>query len=289
MLARPEDTEKTLLEKARIAAILGTYQATLDKFNFISKQWQKNVQEERLLGVSITGQWDSEVVRKPEVLRKMKEVVIKTNKKYAKRFGINPATAATSVKPSGTVSKVFNTSSGMHPRFAKYYIQRIRISAHDALFKMLKDQGVPYHPEVGQDPETATTFVLEFPIKSPEGAITIKDLSAIDMLEHWKNVKLNYTEHNPSITVYVGEDEWIEVANWVYKNWDIVGGIAFLPKTDHVYKLAPWEEIDEKTYNELYERIKNIDFSKLVLYEQEDETDVKRELACAGGTCEIEI
>ncbi len=289
VLARPEDTEKTLLEKARIAAILGTYQATLDKFNFISKQWQKNVQEERLLGVSITGQWDSEVVRKPEVLRKMKEVVIKTNKKYAKRFGINPATAATSVKPSGTVSKVFNTSSGMHPRFAKYYIQRIRISAHDALFKMLKDQGVPYHPEVGQDPETATTYVLEFPIKSPEGAITVKGLSAIDMLEHWKNIKLNYTEHNPSITVYVGEDEWIEVANWVYKNWDIVGGIAFLPKTDHVYKLAPWEEIDEKTYNELYERVKNIDFSKLVLYEQEDETDVKRELACAGGTCEIEI
>ena len=289
VLARPDDTEKTLLEKARVAAILGTYQATLDDFNYISKEWKKNVQDERLLGVSITGQWDSEVVRRSEVLRKMKEVVLKTNKKYAKRFGVNPATAATSVKPSGTVSKVFNTSSGMHPRFAKYYIQRIRISASDALFKMLKDQGVPYHPEVGQDPETATTYVLEFPIKAPEGATVSDDLSAIDMLEHWKKVKLNYTEHNPSITISVGEDEWIEVANWVYENWDIVGGLSFLPRTDFVYKLAPWEKIDEKTYYEMLEKVKDIDFSKLVLYEQEDNTDVKRELACAGGTCEIEI
>ncbi len=289
ILARPEDTEETLLEKARIATILGTYQATLDDFKYISKQWKKNISEERLLGVSITGQWDSEVVRKESVLRKLKEEVVKTNKKYAKRFGINQATAATSVKPSGTVSKTFNTSSGMHPRFAKYYIQRIRISASDALFKMLKDQGVPYHPEVGQDMESATTYVLEFPIKSPGGAVVNSELSAIEMLEHWKKVKLNYTEHNPSITISVGEDEWIKVANWVYENWDIVGGLSFLPRTDFVYKLAPMEEIDEKRYNELIKRVKNIDFSKLVLYEQEDETDVKKELACAGGTCEIEI
>ena len=289
VIARPDDTEKTLLEKARIAAILGTYQATLDNFNFISKQWQKNIQEERLLGVSITGQWDSPVVRDEKILRKLRDEVIKTNKKYAKRFGINPATAATSVKPSGTVSKTFNTASGMHPRFAKYYIQRIRISAHDALFQMLKDQGVPYHPEVGQEMDTANTYVLEFPIKAPDKAVLNADLSAIDMLEHWKKVKLNYTEHNPSITISVGDDEWVDVANWVYENWDIVGGLSFLPRTDFVYKLAPMEEIDEKTYKELYERIKNIDFSKLVLYEEEDETDVKQELACAGGTCEIEI
>ncbi len=289
VIARSDDTEETLLEKARVAAILGTYQATLDKFGYISKQWKKNISEERLLGVSITGQWDSKAVRNPKTLRKLREEIIKVNRKYAKRFGINPATAATSVKPSGTVSKTFNTSSGMHPRFAKYYIQRIRISAHDALFQMLKDQGVSYYPEVGQDPESATTYVLEFPIKAPEGAIVNSDLSAIDMLEYWKMVKLNYTEHNPSITISVGEDEWVEVANWVYENWDIVGGLSFLPRTDFVYKLAPLEEIDEQKYKEMLERVKNLDFSKLVLYEEEDETDVKQELACAGGTCEIEI
>ncbi len=289
IIARPEDTEEDLIKKAKIAAILGTYQATLDNFKFISKEWKKNVSEERLLGVSITGQWDCAAVRDEKILRKLKDVVIKTNKKYAKRFGINESTATTAVKPSGTVSKTFNTASGMHPRFAKYYIQRVRISAHDALFKMLKAQGVPYHPEVGQDPENATTFVLEFPLKSPKGAVVNSDLSAIDMLEHWKKVKLNYTEHNPSITISVGDDEWVEVANWVYENWDIVGGLSFLPRTDFVYKLAPMEEIDKSTYEELSKRIKHIDFSKLVLFEQEDETDVKRELACAGGTCEIEI
>ncbi len=289
VIARPDDTEETLLEKAKIAAILGTYQATLDKFGYISKEWKKNISDERLLGVSVTGQWDSKAARNAETLRKMRDMVIKTNRKYAKRFGINPATAATSVKPSGTVSKTFNTSSGMHPRFAKYYIQRIRISAHDALFAMLKDQGVPYHPEVGQDMDSANTYVLEFPIKAPEGSIVNSDLSAIDMLEHWKKVKLNYTEHNPSITISVGDDEWVDVANWVYENWDIVGGLSFLPRADFVYKLAPLEEIDEKTYIELSKRMKNIDFSKLMLYEEEDETDVKQELACAGGTCEIEI
>ncbi len=289
IIARPDDTEKTLLEKARIATILGTYQASLDDFKYISKQWKKNIQDERLLGVSITGQWDCPAVRDEKVLRRLRDEVIKTNKKYAKRFGINPTTAATSVKPSGTVSKTFNSSSGMHPRYAKYYVQRIRISAHDALFQMLKDQGVPYHPEVGQDPETANTYVVEFPIKAPEGAIVNDDLSAIDMLEHWKKVKLNYTEHNPSITISVGEDEWVEVANWVYENWDIVGGLSFLPRSDFVYKLAPMEKIDKETYDKLYERVKHIDFSKLVLYEKEDETDVKQEAACAGGTCEIEI
>ena len=289
IIARPEDDEKTLLDKARIATILGTYQATLDKFNFLSKEWKKNVSDERLLGVSITGQWDCKAVRNEKTLEKMKDMVIKTNKKYAKRFGINPSTATTAVKPSGTTSKTLNTASGMHPRFAKYYIQRVRISAHDALFKMLQSQGVPYHPEVGQDPENATTYVLEFPLKAPKGAIVNSDLKAVDMLEHWKKVKLHYTEHNPSITISVGEDEWLEVANWVYDNWDIVGGLSFLPRTDFVYKLAPMEEIDEATYKKLSSTLKNIDFSKLVLFEQEDDTDVKKELACAGGACEIEV
>ena len=152
---------------------------------------------------------------------------------------------------------------------------------------MLKDQGVPYFPEVGQTKESATTFVLEFPIKSPKGSIYKNDLTAINQLEHWKLVKINYTEHNPSVTVSVGDDEWIEVANWVYKNWDIVGGLSFLPRDNHVYQLAPYEEIDEKKYLELSDRLKHIDYSKIITYEKTDELDVKKELACVSGVCEI--
>jgi hypothetical protein len=177
----------------------------------------------------------------------------------------------------------------MHPRHSPFYIRRIRISATDALFKMLKDQGVPYHPEVGQSKENAMTYVLEFPVKSPEGSIYRNDMTAIQQLEHWKMVKLNYTEHNPSVTVSIGENEWIEVANWVYKNWDIVGGLSFLPRDNHVYQLAPYEEIDEKRYNELADKLKHIDYSKIITYEKSDELDVKKELACAGGVCEIAL
>ena len=191
------------------------------------------------------------------------------------------------MKPSGSLSQVVDCASGMHPRHAPYYIRRIRISATDALFKMLKDQGVPYSPEVGQSEEDATTFVLEFPVKSPEGSIYKNDLSAIDQLEHWKLVKINYTEHNPSVTISIGENEWIAVADWVYKNWDIVGGLSFLPRDNHVYQLAPYEAIDEKKYLELSEVLKNIDYSKIITYEKVDELDVKKELACVAGVCEI--
>jgi ribonucleoside-diphosphate reductase alpha chain len=289
VIARKEDNEKSLVRKARIATILGTYQSSLTKFGYISKEWTKNVEDERLLGVSITGQWDSPAVRDEKVLRKMKAMAQKTNVEYAKKLGINPSTAITAVKPSGTTSKTLDSSSGMHTRFAPYYVQRIRISATDSLFKMLKEQGVPYHPEVGQSLENATTYVLEFGIKSPKGAIVTSDMTALDQLEHWKKVKENYTEHNPSITISVGDDEWIAVANWLYEHWDIVGGLSFLPRNDHVYQLAPMEEIDEKRYKELVAKTAHIDFSKLPLYELRDETDVKKELACAGGLCEIEI
>ncbi len=289
VIARKDDDEKSLLHKARIATILGTYQASLTKFGYISKDWSRNVEDERLLGVSITGQWDSPTVRDPKVLKKMKDITIRTNKKYAERLGINPSTAITAVKPSGTTSKTLDASSGMHARFAPYYVQRIRIAASDSLFKMLKDQGVPYHPEVGQSLENATTYVLEFGIKAPSGAKVTADMTALDQLEHWKLVKENYTEHNPSITISVGDNEWIAVANWVYEHWDIVGGLSFLPRNDHVYQLAPMQEITKDKYEELIKNTKNIDFSKLSLYELKDETDLKKELACTGGTCEIEI
>lgn len=287
VVARTEDTEESLMRKIRVATILGTYQSTLTKFGYLSKQWKNNCDAERLLGVSITGQWDSPLSRKPEMLKKLRLESIRINKIYAKKFGVNESTCITAVKPSGTVSQTVDCSSGMHPRHAPYYIRRVRISATDSLFKMLKDQGVPYHPEVGQTHDSANTFVLEFPMKAPVDSICKDDISALDQLEHWKVVKVNYTEHNPSVTVSVGENEWIKVAHWLYQNWDIVGGLSFLPRNNHVYQLAPYEAIDEKKYKDLVSKMPDFDFSKMVTYELIDETEVKRELACVSGTCDI--
>ncbi|HUQ29910.1 MAG TPA: ATP cone domain-containing protein [Candidatus Paceibacterota bacterium] len=287
VVARATDTKESLVRKARLATILGTYQSTLVTLPFLSKEWQENCESERLLGVSITGQWDSTAVRNADALQAMRAETIKTNKKYAERFGVNASTAITCVKPSGTVSQTIGVASGMHARHAPYYLRRIRISATDSLFKMLRDQGMPYYPEVGQSREEANTYVLEFPVKAPEGAICKDDLSALDQLEHWKLVKQNFTEHNPSVTVSVGEDEWIAVANWVYANWEIVGGLSFLPRSNHVYQLAPYEAISKERYEEYVASLPKIDYSKLYSYERQDETELKKELACAGGTCEI--
>lgn len=288
VVARPEDTEKTLLKKVRIATILGTYQSTLTNFPYISKEWKKNCEEERLLGVSITGQWDSPVARNPKTLEKLRNHALGVNREYAKRFGINESTCVTCVKPSGTVSQLVDAASGMHPRHAPYYIRRIRISATDPLFQMLKEQKFPYHPEVGQLESSATTYVLEFPVKAPAGAAFRNDLSAIEQLEYWKMVKERFTEHNPSVTISVGNDEWIESANWLYKNWGMLGGLSFLPRTNHVYQLAPYEEISEARYKELVAKIPDTDFSHIVAYEEEDQTTGAKELACVGGVCEID-
>ncbi|MBP6883681.1 MAG: ribonucleoside-triphosphate reductase [Candidatus Pacebacteria bacterium] len=287
VVARADDTEESLLRKIRIATILGTYQSSLTYFPYLSKEWKKNCEKERLLGVSITGQWDSKVARDPAVLRKLRDASIEANKKYSKRFLVAASTCITCVKPSGNASQTVDCSSGMHARHAPYYIRRVRISASDALFKMLKDQGVPYYPEVGQTLEDATTFVLEFPVKAPEGAIFKNDLSALDQLEHWKVVKENYTEHNPSVTISIGDDEWLHVANWIYENWELVGGLSFLPRSNHVYQLAPYEEIKKDRYEEMLKKVKDLDFSKIVTYEKVDETETKKELACVAGICEV--
>ena len=287
VVARAEDTEETLMKKVRVATILGTYQSTLTKFGYLGKEWKENCDEERLLGVSVTGQWDSTLSRDAKMLTKLRLESIRVNKIYAKRFNIGESTCITAVKPSGTVSQTVDCASGMHPRHAPYYIRRIRISATDSLFKMMKDQGVPYHPEVGQTHDDANTFVLEFPMKAPIGAICKDDISAINQLEHWKIVKVNYTEHNPSVTISVGENEWIQVAHWLYQNWNIVGGLSFLPRSNHVYQLAPYEAIDEKKYKELVSKMPDFDFSKIITYEIKDETEVKRELACVSGVCDI--
>jgi len=289
VVVRREDTEKDLMNKVRIATLLGTYQSTLTNFPYLSKEWKKNCEEERLLGVSMTGQWDCSALRNPETMRKLREVAIQTNKKYSRRFGVNESTAITCVKPSGNGSQLFDSASGCHPRYAKYYIRRVRIENHNPLFRMLKDAGVPYHPEVGQPRDSASTYVVEFPIKAPKGAMTRHDIGALDQLAYWKMLKENYTEHNPSTTIQVADDEWINVGNWVYKNWDIVGGIAFLPKSDHVYKLAPYEEISKERYEQMVEHFPEIDFSKIVLYEYDDETTGSKELACVAGTCEVDI
>jgi hypothetical protein len=287
VVARANDTKESLVRKARLATILGTYQSTLTTLPYISKEWIENCESERLLGVSITGQWDSKAVREAGVLSAMRAETIKTNKKYAERFGVNASTAITCVKPSGTVSQTIGVSSGMHARHAPYYIRRVRISATDSLFKMLRDQGMPYYPEVGQSMEEANTFVLEFPVKSPDGAICKDDLTAIDQLTHWKLVKEHFTEHNPSVTVSVGDNEWIEVANWVYANWEIVGGLSFLPRSNHVYRLAPYEAITKEQYENMVARLPKVDYSKLYAYERQDETELKKELACVSGVCEI--
>jgi hypothetical protein len=288
IVARHNDTAESLSRKMRLAVILGTYQSTLVKFGYLSKEWEENCKKERLLGVSITGQWDCPAVRDPKILQKLKNEAIAINKQYARKFGVNESTAITCVKPSGTLSQMVDCSSGMHPRHAEYYIRRVRISATDSLFKMLKDQGVPYFPEVGQTYESANTFVLEFPVHTVGNSKIFKDdLTALEQLEHWKMVKDSYTEHNPSVTVSIGTDEWVKVAYWIYENWDVVGGLSFLPRADHVYQLAPYEAIDKKKYDEMMQNFPTIDFSKIISYEKKDETEMKKELACAGGVCEI--
>jgi hypothetical protein len=177
----------------------------------------------------------------------------------------------------------------LHTRHAPYYVRRIRISSTDSLFRMLRDQKVPFRPEVGQGPEDATTYVLEFPVKAPKGSVFRNDLRALDQLEYWKKVKQNYTEHNPSVTVSVGNDEWIAVANWLYNNWDMIGGLSFLPRDDHAYELAPYEDLSKEEYEKLAAEFPDIDFSQILLYEKEDETQGSKELACVGGVCEIAL
>ncbi|KND50496.1 MAG: ribonucleoside-diphosphate reductase alpha chain [Parcubacteria bacterium C7867-007] len=287
VIARAGDTKESLVRKARLATILGTYQSTLTSLNYLSKEWTENCEAERLLGVSVTGQWDSKASRTADTLKAMRLETIKTNKKYAEKMGVSASMAITCVKPSGTVSQTFDVSSGMHPRHSPYYVRRIRISATDSLFKFMRDAGVPFFPEVGQNPETANTYVLEFPVKAPEGAISKNDITALDQLEHWKLVKQNYTEHNPSVTVSVGDDEWIKVANWVYENWEIVGGLSFLPRDNHVYRLAPYEPITKAEYETRMKNFPTVDYAKLMLYERADETELKKEMACVAGICEI--
>jgi len=288
IVVRPQDSGEDLKRKIRLATILGTYQATLTDFGYLSKEWKENCEEEALLGVSITGYYDNKAIRTEKVLNELRLEAIKVNKEFAKKFGIKQSTCITTIKPHGNSGQLLYVGSGMHPWYAKHYIRRVRIATNDPLFQLIKDQGVPFKAEVGYSTADSTVAVLEFPIKAPTNAVTRNEISAIDLLNEWKKLKVNYIEHNPSVTIYVGPDEWIEVANFVYENWDIVGGLSFLPRSDHVYQLAPYEEIDEKEYEKRMKEIQHIDFSKLVYYEQDDNTTGAKEFACVSGVCSID-
>jgi ribonucleoside-diphosphate reductase alpha chain len=287
IVIRPRDTVATLKRKMELATLLGTYQSTLTNFGYLSKKWKENCEAERLLGVSLTGYYDNPIIRDDKVLDALKADSIETNKKYAKRFGINPSTAITCVKPHGNSGQLLGVGSGMHPWYAPYFIRRVRISHTDTLLQMARDQGVPCLPEVGQSEATATTFVLEFPVKAPAGAIFKDEVTALDLMKEWKRLKEHFVEHNPSATIYVGPDEWIAVGNFVYENWDWIGGLSFLPRSDHVYQLAPYEAIAKEEYERRTRAIGKIDFSKLSQYEASDNTTGAKEFACVSGVCEI--
>lgn len=291
VVCRPYDTPDTLVKKVIHATILGTYQATLTNFKYVSDKFKTNCEEERLLGVSLTGQFDCKVVRTPQALQSLKEAAIKANIMFAKQFGITQATAVTCVKPEGTTGALTTSSCGIHPAFAPYYRRRVRISAHDPLFKLLKDSDAKYYPETGQTMDSANTYVLEVPLKSADGAITEKDMSGLDMFDYWKIVKDNYCEHNASTTVKYSSDETIDLLKRLKDNWETVGGLAFLPRDDAIYPLAPIEPMTKEEYEreiKIYQAL-NIDFSKLSYYELDDQyVDTKKTPACAGGVCHID-
>lgn len=288
IVVRPNDSLEDLKRKVRLATILGTYQASLTNFGYLSKEWKKNCEEEALLGVSITGYYDNRLIRQDKTLQALRKEAISTNKKYAKKIGINESTCITTIKPHGNSGQLLNVGSGMHPWYAPYFIRRVRINASDPLAQLLMDENIPVFPEVGFNMENTRVYVFEFPVKAPNGAIMKDDVSALDLLEEWKRIKLHYVEHNPSVTIYVGDDEWLEVANFLYQNWDIVGGLSFLPRSDHVYQLAPYEEISKEEYENRSKNLKKIDFSKLIQYEQEDNTTGAKEFACVSGVCSID-
>ena len=287
-IARAEDTYEDLKDKVEVASIIGTLQSMATNFPGLRAVWKKNCEEERLLGVDINGQMDCPVVQDPSVMAKLRQVAVETNRKYAEKLGINPAAAVTCVKPSGNSSQLFNCSSGIHTRWAPYYTRNVRVGTHTPMFKVLKDIGVPMDPENGQVAESANAWVVHFPVKAPEGAITRKSRTAIEQCEYWLNSKIFWTEHNPSVTITYQPNEIIDLIKWVWEHKDLIGGMSFLPASDAKYAQMPYEEITKEEYEKALAKFPNIDFSKLWRYEEEDYTKAAQELACAAGACEVE-
>ncbi|HSH05926.1 MAG TPA: ATP cone domain-containing protein [Anaerolineae bacterium] len=286
-VARTDDTYESLKDKVEVAAIIGTIQSMATHFPGLRQEWIDNCREERLLGVDLNGQLDSPLAQDPQVQEKLRQVAIDTNRQTAEILGINPSVSITCVKPSGNSSQLLNSSSGLHPRWAPYYIRNVRVGAHTPIFKVLRDAGVPMDPENGQTPENANTWVIHFPVKAPEGAITRKDRTALRQCDYWLQNKLHYTEHNPSVTITYQPDEVIDIIKWIWENQDRIGGMAFLPAFDAQYDQMPYEEINEDKYETLAAQFPHIDFSKVYRYEEKDLTTAAQEFACLAGQCDI--
>ena len=292
VVVRADDTVETLKEKVRLATIIGTLQSTLTNFRYISSDWRKNCEEERLLGVSLTGIMDSKLTNgdgKQEdlenLLKELRQVAVDTNKKIAKELGINQSAAITCVKPSGTVSQLVDAASGIHSRHSQYYIRTVRADNKDPLCDFMKSKGFKAEPCVMKGDKVT---VFSFPIKSPDGAITREDKTAIEQLELWLTYQRCWCEHKPSVTISVREHEWLDVGAWVYNHFDEVSGISFLPYSEHSYKQAPYQECDEETYRELLsETPTDINWSQLQEFEDDDQTSGSQTLACSGDSCEV--
>jgi ribonucleoside-diphosphate reductase alpha chain len=289
VVVRSDDTLKTLKVKVETAAIIGTLQATLTDFRYLRNVWKRNTEEEALLGLSMTGIMDHPVIGKTsdktaEWLEELKNVAVKTNKKWAEKLGINQSVAITCVKPSGTVSQLVDSASGIHPRFSKHYIRRVRSDKKDPLAVFMEQAGFP----VEQDVMSPSSSVFSFPVKAPKSSTTVSEVGAMEQLKLWKTYQNYWCEHKPSITVYYTDDEFLEVAQWIWENFDLCSGISLLPVSDHVYQQAPYEDISKEKYQELIQQMPmNVDWNDLEQFEKEDNTTGSQELACTGGACEI--
>lgn len=290
VIVRSTDTPSTLQDKIEMATILGTWQSTLINFNYLPAAWKKNIVEERLLGVSLTGIFDNPLTytndgRLRTLLSTLREHAVATNKSWAKKLNINESAAITCVKPSGTVSQLVECASGIHPRHSEYYIRTIRMDKKDPLAKLMIDTGFPHEAE---EMSPDSTWVFSFPQKAPVNAVTRKSLSPVEHMELWRTYHEYYCEHKPSVTISVPEKAWMEVGNWVYQHYEEISGISFLPAVDHVYRQAPYQDCDEATYLGMLAKMpKAVDWLQLSKYESSDMTSGAQELACAAGYCEI--
>ena len=290
IVVRADDTLKTLKAKAEIASIIGTLQATLTDFRYLRSAWKRNTEEEALLGVSMTGIMDHYLLSKGESkdlskwLEEVRDVCVDTNKEWAAKLGINQSAAITCVKPSGTVSQLVDSASGIHPRFSKHYIRRVRSDKKDPLAEFMSNRGFP----VEQDLMSPSSAVFSFPIKAPDTSVTVSQVGAMQQLELWKAYQNHWCEHKPSITVYYTDSEFLQIAQWIWDNFELCSGISLLPFSDHVYQQAPYEDITAEKYDELVAAMPvGVDWIELEQYEQEDNTTGSQELACVGGACEI--
>jgi len=291
VVCRVDDNTKELERKIRLATILGTIQATMTKFGYLRKRWSNNTEEERLLGVSLTGIMDCRILNnfhgklQPSTLENLKNYSIRINKEWSSKFGIPQSTAITCVKPSGTVSQLVDSSSGIHARHSAHYIRTVRGDNTDPLTRFMINAGIPSEPDVMQ-PDHTTVF--SFPIKAPINTVNRNSMTAIEQLEFWKFYAENWCEHKPSVTISVREPEWVTVGSWCWENFEHLSGVSFLPYTDHTYKQAPYQDINTTQYKELVKEFpKNINWSELTEWEKEDNTKGTQQLACTAGVCEV--